>query len=247
MAFDPRLVPEVLWRCPVCGEEESLHVVKKRTGILSSKPAIACRQCNARWEDISGESMTLVEGDEGHQGRRSMAEWSATVYAEKLILNAEKDVDTAVLLRDGEGVIKKVSAAVFPVGRLGGTRSTGRRYLVYTPNFKIPRSSPLPKMQPVDHGELVLTNERIVFDGNRRVLNMELSHLLSAEVRNHFLELGYGDRKYAFHLGKESPFKWKTYIEAAFQAVQEQRRKPRTPRRTRKKATEEKTTEKNAD
>lgn len=245
MALNPRLIPEVLWRCPICGEEESLHVVrKKRAGLFSSKPAIVCKQCNAKWEEISKESMTLVEGSESYKGKRSMAEWGATIYAEELTLDLERDVDTAVLLRDGEGVIRKGVVAVFPVGRLGGTRSTGRRYRVFTPSFRIPARSSLPKMQPVDQGELVLTNQRIVFDGNRRILDMDLSQLLSVEVRNRFLELGYGDHKYAFHLGNESPFKWKTYIEAAFQAVQEQKRKGRRPRRVGKKTPQEKVAEK---
>jgi hypothetical protein len=163
--------------------------------------------------------MTLVEGEESLKGKRSIAEWATNLYADELDLLPKNDVDTSILLLGDEGVIKKADAWVYPVGRLGAVRSTGRRYGVFANSFRLPPRNPLPKVEPVDSGEFVLTNKRIVFDGSRRVLNLDLNDVVSVEVRNRFLELGYGDHKYAFRLGYESPFKWKTYIEAAFQAL----------------------------
>lgn len=234
MAFDPRLITEVIWRCPVCGEEESLHIHKKKMGMFRSKPVVICSHCKARWEELSENSMTLVEGEESLKGKRSIAEWATNLFTDELDLSLRTDVDTSVLLHSGEGIIKKVEAAVYPVGRLGAVRSTGRRYRLFANAFRLPPQNPLPKVEPIDYGEFVLSNHRIIFDGNRRVLNFELSKLVSVEVRNRFLELGHEDHKYAFRLGHESPFKWKTYIEAAFQALseapQEEKPKPRKQR-----------------
>jgi hypothetical protein len=231
MAFDARLIAEVIWRCPVCGEEDSLGLRKKKRGIFSSEPTIVCSHCKSRWEEISANSMTLAEGDESLKGKRSIAEWATNLYTDELDLRPKNDVDTSILLLRDEGVIKKTDAWVFPVGRLGAVRSTGRRYGIFTNSFRLPPRNPLPKVEPLDSGEFVLTNKRIVFDGSRRMLNLELGKVVSVEVRNRFLELGYGDHKYAFKLGYESPFKWKTYIEAAFQALTEGSPEKAKPRR----------------
>lgn len=232
MTFDARLITEVIWRCPVCGEEETLHAHKKKRGFFGSEPVIICSHCKSRWEEISPNSMTLVEGEESLKGKRSIAEWATNLYTDELDLSPRTDVDTCVLLLKHEGVIKKVEAAIYPVGRLGSVRSTGRRYGIFTNSFRLPPRNPLPKgVEPLDFGEFILTNKRVVFDGGRRVLNLELDKLVSVEVRNRFLELGYADHKYAFRLGPESPFKWKTYIEAAFQALTEGSPEKAKPRR----------------
>jgi len=175
--------------------------------------------------------MTLVEGDESRLGRRSMAEWAVDMFHAKISLDLREDITTSLLLKKGEGIIKKAFATYFPRGKyLGPSRLMSWKVGTAGGEFKFPPRGRAVKMEPVDKGEFLLTNQRLIFNGTNRIIEMELPKVISVDIRGTYLEIGYGDRKHTFQLGKESLFKWKTYIDAIYdKVVRKARARPKAP------------------
>jgi hypothetical protein len=192
VAFDIKAVPQVLWKCPLCNTEEGLRIQSE--GLVFKKHQVYCASCNAKWDDASKNGgMTLIKGPAEHLGFKSIDDWY-------------KMVDWGIQLMPisvSLPVLMKKDETVFKVGRADYYKPRRRKGSEF-----------------IDHddiGEFILTNKRLVFNGNKKPFNMELKKIIAMDVENGFLEVGYGQKTHLFRFPSESMLKWKAYAMAAVQ------------------------------
>ena len=193
MSFDVKAFPQVIWRCPLCNTEDSLRLESE--GLVFKKHWVVCTSCNAKWEDASKNGgMTLVRGPAEHLGFKDLDAWYNMV--DWKIQLAPIMVSIPVLLKKDEAVLK--------LGRAEHYKSRTRRDVDQIVNDDI--------------GEFILTNKRLIFNGNKKPLNMDFKKIIAVDVENGFLEVGYGQKTHLFRFPSESMFKWKAYVTGAIQA-----------------------------
>ena len=147
MAFDIKAVPQVLWKCPLCNTEEGLRIQSE--GLVFKKHQVFCTSCNARWDDASKNGgMTLIQGPSEHLGFKSIDDWYKMVDWQIQLIPIIASLP--VLLKKEESILK--------LGRAD--------------HYKPKTKKGLEQMVQDDIGEFVLTNKRLIFNGNKKPLNM---------------------------------------------------------------------------
>jgi len=218
MAFKVHLIPQVFWRCPICHEEESISV--RSEGILFKRHFVVCGACGAKWKDISEKGMTLVEGPSEQLGMKTLDEW-AQLASGLLTIKTLDNVQVPILLKKGEGVVK-VGRAVLYQEKTRRTRPSrpyagvsfrvARGIRIHTGSLFPDSARTITETVPADEGEFILTNKRLVFNGNKKPISMDLTKIIAVDVEAGFLEVGYCQRTYLFQFPSESLLKWETYI-----------------------------------
>lgn len=228
--FNAELIPMVFWRCPICKKEDALIVTREKRMEFISKTAVKCKFCSAVWRDMYDDAMTLVEGPDDLLGTKSMKEWAELASGE--IYTEPTDIHTSVLLKKDETPIKAGYASLYQEktkrvrsggGTYGGVsipilRTKAGPVRIHTGGFHIPATfNEISEMKKLDEGEFVITNKRVVFNGDRKSISMDLKKLVSVEIKNAMLKITSGKTVYFFDFSPGSPFKWQAYINSVYQ------------------------------
>lgn len=213
-----RTLPSIFWRCPRCLSLDSMRV---QVGLL--KPSILkCTQCGSAWT-VKPPRMTLIEpgvrevvetpGDTSH-----IDYWFRLVQGSPLPLTAVGSVPA--LLRKGEmaylyhslailhrekavrhyqgentGVSVRVARGVYL--RSGGHRGTAVTQKVLSED---------------DRGHLTLTNQRLLFGGRTRSIEVDLRKVLQVERGDGLLRVSHGQRVVLLSVPGGSLEKWEIYV-----------------------------------
>jgi len=224
LPFEVSAIPQVLWKCPICNIEEGLKV--KTEGLVFKKHWIVCESCGAKWADPSkNDGMTLIQGPAEHLGFRDLNGWYN--LANWQIQLAPIGVSVPIIIKKGEAVLKLGRADHFK-SKTRRVRSTGSYSGV---SFKVAKgvrfstggysSGPAQSVEETvkdDEGEFILTNRRLIFNGNRKPVNMDLKKIIAIDVENGYMEVGYGQKTHLFRFPSESMFKWQAYTLEAIKA-----------------------------
>ena len=71
------------------------------------------------------------------------------------------------------------------------------------------------QLRRIDDGQLLLTNQRLIFNGNMRNLEYKLNKIISIEESDDGVEVASSNRKKVQIFTVEDPHKWATYIRIA--------------------------------
>lgn len=220
MRFNIEIIPIMFWRCPICQGEETLSVGAE--GIFPRRQHIVCDKCGAKWTKPSESGMTLVEGSTEHQGRKTLDEWATFASGHSKIegLGASK---VPILLNKNEKVIKigwaeLVEEKTFTESNrpfFGGVSiPVGKGVRVHTGRLFGGRAKTITQDAIVDEGDFILTDKRLVFNGGKKTINMNLTKIIGIGVESGFLMVGYGQRTRTFQFPSESVLKWEYYVRA---------------------------------
>jgi len=213
----------VLWQCPVCGTDDAL--VHRRPWFQPQR--ISCQSCDTRWQVkrvVGGDfRLEVVEGPSDLLG----LEMPLSTWYDELKRDFQPSPISAsgVDLSPGEEVYLQVDAVSLAPHRPNPLFDgwTGR---------EPPRAQPAGPMQLADwpsigHGQLLLTNYRLLWRGPQGELDFEWSSVTAVYLwLLNTLGLRYGTAPYRFSLGQEVGLKWLTY--AATMATQAAQREGRT-------------------
>lgn len=209
----------LLWRCPICHEEDGL--VHERP--IFRQQSVRCLACHSRWlvRRIPGKDFRLevVEGPEEFLGvEMSLSGW----YDEMKEGIEVADSLTPVQSPAKETTIAQAHDAVLRP-RLPNTileKWNGRE----PPRAQPPSKAQLAGWGKVGKGKLVLTDERLVWEGQTGGLDFWWPNVTSLSLwMLNTLTVRYGSAQYRFELGQENGLKW-----LAYSGIQAQRAAART-------------------
>jgi hypothetical protein len=203
------MIPTLLWRCPLCATNDALLHVERCFGA----DRVHCRHCQAEWRlrRVPGDNfyLNLVIGQDGTpphaDDERSVTAWYAAM---KATLRLEPLWEPPVALEAGEALYLASGPAAliaeeddplfFPVPPGRGT-------------LRLDKGDVGGK--PAGRGRLLLTNRRLIWQGEGVTCSWPLARLNSA-----YAFLNYGImflvemRLYTVHFLQESLLKWVTYV-----------------------------------
>lgn len=201
----------LLWRCPLCATNDAL-VHRRR---VFRPEWVRCRACGTVWQVIRvmGEDYRLrvIEGERAWVGLElPLAEWYDRMKA-GLELVPLKDVPLAL-----------------PEGEVGYLQSRRARLFARTndPTFFGEAAARVPEEQAhtrvVGWGQILLTNERLIWQGALGSYDFWLKRLISVHaIFNVALQFFYQETLYQFRFSEESLLKWLTYIAYAGRRIKE--------------------------
>jgi hypothetical protein len=213
----------VLWRCPVCSTDDALHHERPLFGAQS----IRCRACETHWhvDRVVGKDFRLevVEGPTDLVGLdMALSTWYDEMKGN--FLPSPIRVSGVDLLPDEEVYLRASGVSLSPHrpnALFGGWN--GRE-----PPETQPRGrSQLADWPSIGKGRLLVTNQRLLWQGPERELDFKWSSVkaVSLWILN-TLGIRYGTAPYRFSLDQEVGLKWLTYAGTmAKQAAEREGRK----------------------
>lgn len=200
------MIPLLLWRCPVCGADESLVHTRR----FLRPEWLHCRCCNARWlvQRKPGDDFYLIPQGESLQ---KTACGLADVYREmKQKVTLIPIRDESVLLQPGEELYLVSKPAVLHAEETDEVFFPGQ---AAPPLLEKRRTAG----RPVGPGRLALTNERWIWLGDAGTEQQRFVAFPLQKVQSVYAMMDYGLsfliglRLYCVDLAQESCLKWITY------------------------------------
>lgn len=220
-------------KCPVCksGKVQEL----KPTGMLSfaKSSKIICNRCNARFKegqayqnervfrlDLSnsdqknkydGDSLKLSEWKRGISDLDFCIQTNtlpqAQVVGLKIILNRDEQAHcySGARLMEERAVRQSTGGAIRVTKGLYVGRS---------------KSESHGELRIIDSGSLLLTNKRLIFNGDMRNIEYRLDKIISVEEYKDAIEIGSSNRQKVQLFVVAEPHKWAVYITLAVQNSQ---------------------------
>jgi hypothetical protein len=198
------MIPNLLWRCPLCCTLDTLHQRRK----WFAEDLLWCSHCRAQWAVIrrKGDDYYLrLLSPEPAQGEKELPLWA---WYERMKENFHPQLlpNRSPLLKADERMylqgksITLVAQEDNPQFFHKIRKSKEMKRLVY------------PFMRKVGKGDLLLTNQRLIWQKDR-IFSFWFSDLDSVYIEaNHYLGLVSGVRIYKFHFLKDSYLKWLTHL-----------------------------------
>jgi hypothetical protein len=211
------VIPALLWRCPLCHVDDAL---RHKTHWF--KPdQVWCTQCGTVWEVrrvigddyrlkvLHGEPTTIAQ-------ERPLAEWYDLMKAKVTLANQDA---SALNLEAGEVLYVQSQHARLLVEEDNPLRSLWEKEEA---PWQKEGDLGLSFMKKWDTGRLFLTNERLIWQGDRRVLTFWLRKVNSVHTEvTWYFGLLYGLCLYKFQFRQESILKWLTYTAMAAQRIEQ--------------------------
>jgi hypothetical protein len=201
------MIPTLLWQCPLCHVDDAL----RHQTHWFRRDKVWCRQCGAIWEvrRVIGDDyvLTVTRGARGAVGQeRPLAEWYELMKAGIRLAAQETSTHR---LEAGESVyLQSQRAALF-------AEEDNPLFVGWDEEEAPWRKSTdigLSFMKRWDQGRLLLTSERLIWEGSRQRLTFRLRKLNSMHTEvTWYLGLLYGLYRYKFRFHQESILKWLTY------------------------------------
>ncbi len=200
------MIPTLLWRCPLCATNDALIHVER----CLRADRVYCRHCRAEWRLRRAPGDNFYLKLVGQDSILSYSERSVTAWydAMKATLRLEPLRDPALALEAGESLYLVSGAAeliaeesdplFFPGAPGDGATRRDKREV---------------GGESAGQGRLLLTNRRLIWQGEERTCCWPLARLNSA-----YAFLNYGVmflvemRLYTVHFLEESLLKWVTYV-----------------------------------
>ena len=212
------MVPNLLWRCPLCHVNDAL--IQKRR--LFRPDHLRCTQCHTLWEvkRVVGQDYRLrvLEGDPALLGQeRALNDWYDQMRAGFRLTPIVSD---DLSLEPGEELYLTAENAPLIVGEENPLLTD---WAEREPPMSLPTSGP-PALawRTVGVGRLDMTNQRLLWQGNDRVCDFWWRHVNSVFTWTEaVIGIMYGAVTYRFRTPGQSILKWLTYADYVARLVQE--------------------------
>lgn len=214
--------------CPVCKNGKVYDW--KPTGILgfAKSNLIACQHCNAKFTPSGqreGEplyQLDLIESDKQHNyDKQSLkkSEWVRGISDLDLVLQSNElpkytIEGLQVVLQEDEKTHYYVRAKMLEERavrqHVGGSLRIMKGVWIRTG-----QAESHGELREIDNGALLLTNKRVVFDGNMRKIEYKLPKIITINIFDDAVQLGVSNRKKSQLYVVNEPLKCGKYIELA--------------------------------
>jgi hypothetical protein len=203
-----RGIAQVLWRCPICGTDDAL--IHKRP--LLGSQSVVCQACETTWKlnRIIGKDFRLevVNGPADLVGlNMALSTWYDEIR--RNFKPSPMSVPGVELAPNEEVYLELSDVALSP-------HKPNALFNDWTER-EPPKIMPGGKMQLADwpsigNGQLLLTNQRLLWRGPERELDFKWSSVTAVYIwLLNTLGIRYGSAQYRFSLGQEVGLKWLTY------------------------------------
>lgn len=211
------MIPTLLWQCPICHCDDAL----RQQAHWWRPSEVWCTRCGTAWElrRVVGDDyrLTVIRGEPSILGRQQpLGAWYDLMKAGVKLLPKEK---SASWMEAGEAVYAESRGAELFV-------EEDNPLLAHWDNGEAPSQKSgdlgLSFMRRWDRGQLVLTNERIYWNGRKGQLTFWLKRMNSVHTEvTWFLGVLYGLCSYKFRFRDESILKWLTYTALAAKRIEQ--------------------------
>lgn len=232
-----KVIETIFDRCPICqtGKVQNLEP----TGFLgfAKSNKIICEHCHAIFinkglrEEECAYSVDLSEStikeNKFHGQVLKKSEWiRGTTDLETCLTNRELPVcnirDSGFVLSENE------KTHYFSLAKLYEERAVrqyvgGRIRIGKGAYYGGGKSESQPELKQLDEGNLLLTNQRLVFNGLTRHNEYKLSDITYLKAQLDAIEISSQRKKKIQYFGVSEPSKWATYIELAMSLVKEEK------------------------
>lgn len=234
----------VFSKCPVCKKGKVQRIREKKLFGLSSSEIIECDQCSAIFDEgeewLGNRIFTL---DLSNSKQKS--DYEGEPLTEREWKDGISDFDyctennTLIKLNtEGLGIILNSNEIShhYDGARLMEERAVRRSYggavrVAKGVYIGSSQGESHGELREIDSGGLLLTNQRLIFNGQLRNVEYKLDRIVSVEEHEGAIEIGASNRKKVQVFTVDDPEKWATYIKIAIQNYQKNRknegRKPR--------------------
>lgn len=198
----------LLWRCPLCRVDDS--IVHERP--LLGKQSVRCQACQSRWRvrRIPGKDFRLevIEGPAEVLGlEMSLSDWYDQIKKDLLLPQSPSALPGQT--RPETTITQANDATLLP--RLPNPLTdkwNGRE----PPRVQPPSQVQLAGWGKVGKGQLMLTDQRLVWEGPAGPLDFWWRDVTSVSLwMLNTLTIRYGSAQYRFELGQENGLKWLAY------------------------------------
>jgi hypothetical protein len=211
------MIPTLLWQCPLCHVDDAL----RHEPHWFRHDEVWCRQCGTVWEvrRVIGDDylLTVTHGILAAVGQqRPLAEWYDLMKAG--IRLAAKQTSTHRLEAAEEVYLQSQQAELLAEEDNPLFVRWNEEEAPWRKNTDIGLSF----MKRWDKGRLLLTSERLLWEGSRQRLTFRLRKLNSMHTEvTWYLGLLYGLYRYKFRFREESILKWLTYTASVAGRIEE--------------------------
>jgi len=211
------MIPTLLWQCPVCHCDDALRHKTR----WFRPDEVGCTRCGAVWRvrRVIGDDfrLTVVRGEPSVIGvERPLAEWYDLMKAGLRLVAMESP---PLRLEPGEELYVQSMRAQLLAEE---DSPLFARWEEGEAPWNKEGELGVSFMKRWDTGRLALTNERLVWTGDRGMLTFRLRRVVSVHTEvTWFLGLLYGLRLYKFRFREESILKWLTYIALSARRIAE--------------------------
>jgi hypothetical protein len=211
------MIPTLLWQCPLCHTDDAL----KHTPHWFRPDKLRCNACATVWEvqRLIGNDFRLkvIAGEPAILGdERPLAAWYDLMKAGMRLVVREAP---SLHLEAGEALYvqsRRVHLLAEEDSPLFG------QWQEHDAPWRKAGDSGLAFMKKWDSGRLALTNERLIWRGERGTLSFRLTKVNSVHTEiTWYLGLLYGLCLYKFQFHEESILKWLTYLGLTAKRVEE--------------------------
>ncbi|MCX5886347.1 MAG: hypothetical protein NT096_10635 [Proteobacteria bacterium] len=200
------MIPNLLWRCPLCHTVDAL----RHNGRWFGKERLWCSSCHAAWDVIriiGGDtfSLRLLSPDiPGSEENLPISVWYERM---KEHFTPQPLKDRSPLMKEDENLYLKGKSV-----KLVAQRDNTRFFQKKKKDEEM-KKMVYPFMRTLGKGELLLTNQRLIWQRGENNFSLWFSDLDSVYIEVfHSLGLSCGTRIYKFKLHNDSYLKWLTYL-----------------------------------
>ena len=225
---------EILFKkCPICKKGEVQKI--KPSGFFSSlkKEKIICNKCNAKfieegeYQEEETYSLDLSESNqknkyEGETLKKS--EWERGISELDLCVKTNSlpkanVIGLNTILKQGEQTHWYSSTKLMEERSVRHTYGGAVRVMkgVYVGGR---RGESHGELRIIDSGSLLLTSQRLIFNGNLRSTEYALNKIISVKEYKDSIEIGVSNRQKVQIFVVDEPHKWSTFVKIAIQLFQ---------------------------
>ncbi len=223
-----KVVETVFKKCPVCKKGKVEFITKKKMLIFNEQETI-CNNCNAKFkyegkdhndEDLYSLDLSKSNAKSNYNNQTLLrSEWERGLsdldYCIKTNTLPNLTIENlGIILEEKEQQHLQIEAGLMEeksirVSGGGAVRVARGVYLGGS------QSQSYGELRNLDHGALLLTNKRLIFNGDLRNSEYKLNKILSVEEFKDAVEIGASNRKKLQVFVVKEPHKLATYIKMA--------------------------------
>jgi hypothetical protein len=226
MGKDVEVLETVFKKCPVC-KKGSVQFIQKKILFVFKKQDLLCNACNAqfKWEgkndgeDTYSLDLSKSNGNNKYDGEiLKRHEWEKGIsdfdYFVQSNTLPKSTVTGGIILQNGEVCHWTSNSKLFEERAVRQTYGGAVRVMrgVYIGGSQGESQGALRK---IDNGILVLTNKRLIFNGDFRNSEYKLDKIVSVEEWKDAIEIGASNRQKVQIFTTDEPHKGATFIKMA--------------------------------
>ena len=225
-------VQEVIFdKCPICNRGKVESVKQSSFLGLIKTDKILCNNCKANFDEGENrEEERVFKLDLSNSNQKSkyngqalkVSEWKRGLSdldynIENNLLPKLKVVGLKIILQDNEQTHWYSGSRLMEERMVRNVQSYGIRGRGFYSGQS--RGESHGELKTIDNGSLLLTNQRLIFNGNFKNIDYKLNKIISVEEFQDAVEIGVSNKQKLQTYVVDEPHKWAVYIRMAIKRL----------------------------